>query len=547
MTVSEGLVSIETIGVPHIVSDLGEDITPKGVRLRAILVVIALSPNKQANRRWLETMFWPDRSSDQASGSLRQALTSIRRSLGSYSDILKADRLDVTLDMHRVRVDLVDFPKTALEKLHAGRVLLEGTDIASDVFEDWLRQERSILQDRLDRAGRGAGADPLDVKELLHRPIPHYPVLFTEPQSSTASLENFLAEAICSQLAKTATSHIRTEVRLLDGLLAPSIVSPGSKCSIRVTGQNGVFHVIARLTEEPKGKVYWFRQVTLDDTCSEAVIDAAASLAQEATEAFAACSAQASDAQKANGLATQALEDIFSFDPDRIKAADEKLSLANELDPYAPRPALQALGRAYHALEDPTCDREALKVEVDDLFNQSLALDSANPLALAFLADVQDLVFDDPQTALSFLSCALRNNPGIGYAYASLGALELRRGRTKEAQTAAIRAQRQLENTSMEVFSLMRLCVTNMNMGDISEASLAAQRAAELAPFSCPPLRHLYALRLSQGNEQGAREALVALRRMEPEFSMRQIREDPAFPAPSLRRMGFHQLTDVDL
>ena len=543
----EGLVSIETIGVPHIVNDLGDDITPKGVRLRAILVVIALSPHKQANRRWLETMFWPDRSSDQASGSLRQALTSIRRSLGAYADILKADRLDVTLDPDRVRVDLVDFPKTALEKLHSGRVLLEGTDIGSDVFEDWLRQERSVLQDRLEKAGGGELGELREVGELLQMPSHHHPVLFTEPQSSAASFENFLAEAICSQLAKTATSHIRTEVRLLDGLLAPSIISPGSKCSIRVTSQKGSFHVIARLTQEPKGTVYWFRQVTLTDSSSDAVIDAAASLAQEATEAFAACSQHASDAQKANGLATEALEDIFSFDPDRIKAADEKLALANDLDPYAPRPALQALGRAYYALEDPTCDKEALKAEVDDLFNQSLGLDSANPLALAFLADVQDLVFDDPQTALSFLSCALRNNPGIGYAYASLGALELRRGRTKEAQTAAIRAQRQLENTSMEVFSLMRLCVTNMNMGDIEEASLAAQRAAELAPFSCPPLRHLYALRLSQGNEQGAREALIALRRIEPEFSMRQIREDPAFPAPSLRRMGFHNLTDVDL
>ncbi|MDJ0637683.1 MAG: hypothetical protein QNJ20_02525 [Paracoccaceae bacterium] len=554
---------IETIGVPRVTDGNGDDVTPVGSRNRAILVILALSPRMTVGRRWLEALLWSDRNAEQASGSLRQALSSIRSRLGGAKDLLCASRTDVWLRSDAVTVDLIDAPGDVLGRLKSGREFLEGIDIASEGFEDWLRQERAWLHDKVDTAlldraesdsaklgmvGPGTprlAAEPgVSVREALDLPILY---LAANSGVSPDSLAQFLTDTISAQLTQTATCHFRADVRAADGTFRPKIISPGAHFVIRVTKVNDEYAALARMLEQPTGKVFWSRQIFIDIQDNQAMIDVAASLATEASEAMAARRIVASSAQTANAMAAEALGDVFSFDPDRLRSAISTLAHANDLDPHAPRPALRALALAFLALETRTEDTEELRAEAAELIRQSQALDAGNALALSFLADVQDLVFEDSQTALSYAKCALHSNPGIGYAYASLGALELRRGDAQAALSAANRAQRQLVNSSLEVFSLMRLCVANMTTLNFEAAERAAQRAAELAPTSQPPLRHLYALRLRSKDEAGAREALTALRRLDPTFSMRFLRENPYFPAATLRSLHLHKLKDVDL
>ena len=536
----------------HLVGSLGirdhsgQDLTPKGARARAVLALVAMSPQHKASRRWLEAMIWPDRDDRQASGSLRQVLSGIRRGLGGNADALGADRLDVWLPPDRWQIDIRDRRPDVLGKLIAGRELLEGLYIASEEFEDWLRQERATLQAEAEATlARRPPTEP--VGHIRHPTAGPPPILYGDKPEASTVLEEYFVDVIRTQLAQTASAFSRAEVRFLDGIATPTLLAPGARCTVRVTEHGPACHVVARMTQEPDGRIVWMRRQEFDSADADAIQDCAASLALEGTEAFSHMAIAASGAQHANTLACQAFEDIFSFDPTRLAAAIDLLEQANDLDPHAPRPALQALATAFLALETEGTAEGEVGRSVQPMVDRAMALDSANPLALSFLADVYDLVFGDTQTALGLARCALRSNPGIGYAYSSLGAFELRRGKLKEARAAALRGQRQLANTSLEVFSLMRLCVTSMNTGDIADATGAAERAAELAPFSCPPLRHLYALRLSEGDHDGARQALLALRRLEPEFSMRRLRDDPSFPAPSLRRMGFDLLQDVEL
>ena len=551
---------IETIGVPRVTDGNGNDLTPAGSRNRAILVILALSPRMTVGRRWLEALLWSDRSSEQASGSLRQALSSIRKQLGSANDILSANRTDICLKQEFVTVDLIDNPSEALRQLHTGREFLEGIDITSEGFEDWLRQERSSLANKVETTPLDwSGLSKVEVvnsreksdsnltEEDCH--IDSVPILYfdTESNPSNGNVATFLADTISSQLALTATCHFRADVRALDGSLQPVIVTPGARIVFRVNRVNGEYTVLARMTEEPKGKVFWTRQLFIEGGDNQSMIDAAASLTIEASEAMAARRIVASTAQTANALAAEALGLVFSFDPECLRTAIAKLAEANDLDPHAPRPALRALALAFLALETQSEDPDRLRVEATELIRQSQTLDAGNALAMSFLADVHDLIFEDSQTALAFSKNALRRNPGIGYAYASLGSLELRRGDTHAALGAAQRAQRQLVNSSLEVFSLMRLCVANMMALDFKAAEQAAQRASELAPMSQPPLRHLYAIRLHRKNEIGARAALKALRRLDPVFSMQHLRENPEYPAATLRNLQLHQLQDVEL
>ena len=92
-------------------------------------------------------------------------------------------------------------------------------------------------------------------------------------------------------------------------------------------------------------------------------------------------------------------------------------------------------------------DAADIRDVVRDHVNDALQTDPGNPLALAFIADVYDLVFDDPFSALSNAERALAINPGTGYAHGSLGGLELRRSRPNEALVASRLARNQLENT----------------------------------------------------------------------------------------------------
>tara|TARA_R110002020_G_scaffold77450_15_gene195530 strand:+ start:3425 stop:4228 length:804 start_codon:yes stop_codon:yes gene_type:complete len=214
----------------------------------------------------------------------------------------------------RVSIDLIDDPDDALRRLRAGREFLEGTDIASEEFEDWLRQERASPNDRAERFGPepvapdGAKPDRLSDTGPVSAAEPgpvvgDVPILYFDTASLTSpdKVELFLTDAISAQLTWTATSHFRADVRALDGTLQPTIVAPDARFVIRVTAINGEYIALARMTEEPIGRFFWSRQVLIDGQDNQAIIDAAASLATEASEAMAARQIMASPAQKDRG------------------------------------------------------------------------------------------------------------------------------------------------------------------------------------------------------------------------------------------------------
>src|SRR5262249_44974558 len=89
---------------------------------------------------------------EQARGSLRQALTELRRLLGEPSP-LRADRDSVTLSGGGVSIDAVDFAAFAAAgnldqaaALYRGD-LLGGLSLADAGFADWLVVERTRLRD----------------------------------------------------------------------------------------------------------------------------------------------------------------------------------------------------------------------------------------------------------------------------------------------------------------------------------------------------------------------------------------------------------------
>jgi len=144
-------VRLRVLGGFDLLSGNGPAVPPLGRKARGLFVCLALSPGKAWPRERLMAMLWGDRSEDQARGSLRQALAEIRRAIGPQ--IIRANGDIVSLDPDLIFVDAVEFGRLA----KAGRwneaallyqgPLFEGREPHEGAFEEWLRVERTLLQE----------------------------------------------------------------------------------------------------------------------------------------------------------------------------------------------------------------------------------------------------------------------------------------------------------------------------------------------------------------------------------------------------------------
>lgn len=113
-------------------------------RGQALLAWLACQPGMRGERAAVADLLWSDRSEEQARASLRQELSVLRRRLPEGA--LLADRQALWLDPGRV----------AVTRDGAG-AFLQGFDLASEGFEDWLRGER---QREPEPAARRPAPDP---------------------------------------------------------------------------------------------------------------------------------------------------------------------------------------------------------------------------------------------------------------------------------------------------------------------------------------------------------------------------------------------------
>jgi TolB-like protein/two-component SAPR family response regulator len=127
------------------------DITSK--KNRALLAILALSPQLSASRDGLANLLWSDRDDAHARSSLRQSIALMRRELGE-TVLAAIDISDETISLiaDRVEVDALNFLRLAeardaaslrrAAELYRGE-LLAGFIISDPAFDDWLESERA--------------------------------------------------------------------------------------------------------------------------------------------------------------------------------------------------------------------------------------------------------------------------------------------------------------------------------------------------------------------------------------------------------------------
>ncbi|MDH3236792.1 MAG: adenylate cyclase, partial [Alphaproteobacteria bacterium] len=126
-------------------------------KAEALLAFLALKPGVARRRERIAATLWPRSGEAQARGSLRQTLTTIRKTLQpagvagiiSDGDTLHLDPEGVSVDAARLETALADGSTAELARaaeLYAGD-LLDGFWLNEEPFEEWLAVERTRIRE----------------------------------------------------------------------------------------------------------------------------------------------------------------------------------------------------------------------------------------------------------------------------------------------------------------------------------------------------------------------------------------------------------------
>ncbi|MGL4235182.1 AfsR/SARP family transcriptional regulator [Tabrizicola sp.] len=244
---------IRLVGLFQVIGEAGRDRTPRGAKSRALLAMLCQTPGHRRPRRWLEQRLWSDRGPEQASGSLRQALTELRKALGPLALFLESDRDCVAL--HGFVTDLQSDPEAARQALRQGRDFLEGIDIHDRAFVEWLAEERQRVA-----ADLGLGSTSLAVKPEIGQGPQFMLRLTSLPEGRESRVVRDLAAAI---------ARLTAEYLLQDGAGAEWFEGqPSSALDLQVEGGRSAdgAHLKVRLVSHSGQQTLWSQRMVASRT-----------------------------------------------------------------------------------------------------------------------------------------------------------------------------------------------------------------------------------------------------------------------------------------
>jgi adenylate cyclase len=144
-------IHLEILGEFRLRDGSGNEIPVRSPKLRALITYLALHPDQPIKREFLANLLWGEGPEAQARQSLRQALLSLRKTLGN--ETIDTDDQTVIFRSAAARTDVAVFESDVAEgrlddaaTTYHGDLMVESA-ARSDAFEEWLGRERTRLRD----------------------------------------------------------------------------------------------------------------------------------------------------------------------------------------------------------------------------------------------------------------------------------------------------------------------------------------------------------------------------------------------------------------
>jgi tetratricopeptide (TPR) repeat protein len=528
----------------------GSDCTPVSQKAQAMLALLATSPAFKRARVWLCDKLWSDRDPERAAGSLRQALSEVRRTLGPAAGLIGTDRRMVWLNPRAVVVD----------QSGPGE-FLEGMDIRDPEWEDWLRLRRAMDDDTAGPPTAMQPSTPSPRKSAHPRPgtgpalslaqsgtQPIQPVVALSVPKAIEPDARYLAGVVAELLARNLSETTGIRVHLDDNArstlnltLTPHIGGTGPLVSLS-------------LRRRPDGAHLWSASRAIlsngiarrDDLALHALL----AEAQDAVTTHYGA-AQPPTARPTPDVAAEtqrAARRIMSYDIRRMPEIEARLEQICDAEPNA-----ATLGWLLLLKRIMFYERAAIATAewVEQLIyrcEQAIALGVTNAFTLAAVSGAYLRLAGRPVEAIELAQRAERLNRSNPFALDALASAMYMTGRIDEGYRFSAVARALTANTSYAHFFDMSLSLASLLAGRRDQAGALADAALAIAPDFRAAWRTRIALCAARGNLAGAANATERLKRIEPGFSVDRMIHDPDYPITVLRQTcapGFEKLGEI--
>ncbi|WP_181389367.1 transcriptional regulator [Pseudoprimorskyibacter insulae] len=476
------------------------------------------------SRRWLEDKLWSRSGGDQASTSLRQALSKLRKSSPELSEILTTDRASVSLDSGRVARDLDDPTRVSGAELD----LLEGLDARDVEFEDWLRQERATFAKRISSAPQRKSPG-LGISCVINLHSPGADALGGE----------ILADAIGSGIAEQvrAWRSNKASTDFLPGL--PSDI----EIACNVLERGGKTNVYLKVIYLPTGRILHSRLHeigTLSNVLnsSEPVAALIFDVADRVVSQIPLVMDNNRPEVRATAMSRLGMYRLFSFEAEGMDEAETLFRQAHEIDPNPVYLAWRSFTHVAQLIERTNSDSDAAREQSIETAYRALEQGRENSLVLSLIGQVRMMAMQDTEGGMELAKQALSLNPANAFAWSTCAFAHMRAGNLETALRYSQLGRRVARFSPFRQWWEVNHCVISLACNRLDDAIIAGEAAARTAPALRPAHRHLVALYAQKGDFEKAKDSIRALERVETGFSLDRFLNDDRYPVATIRAHG---------
>lgn len=490
------------------------DHTPRGMKDRALLAVLILSPGQRRRRGWCQDMLWGASPPGAGQMSLRRALSNIRRDLGPLRDILKSDRDAIWLDP--------PFKLPGAENL-PGSEFLADLDVPGEEFENWLRDQRQ------------ARTGPEDVVDHAPRPtrIAEIPVVGIVPFDTRENDSRFLCQMLAQQLAGLLIGMGACQPLMLT---RPESKKADYTFVIESHAQDDEWMILIRLLGDPIHLYLWSSRLRLPRNI--AVIWNLPETTGLLNRALTALVDQFALRGPENDIVRiqRAIRRIYNYDRPGLETAIGLLKASANGRAIGLALAWQAFAQLTLVLEfrDDVARRTEYAIALSD---EAVRLSPQDPAVLALAAQIQLKFTRDFDYCHHLALRAVDAGEENPYALDALSQSQILRGELSQSHLTAERARQTAAGLANSFSWDMQAAFGALCLGRLAEARELLRQCHRKMPAYRPALRYLVALNLLLDDMSDAQRYAARLARLEPGFMPANLL-GAGYPMETLHNLG---------
>jgi len=497
--------------------------TPKGMKESGLVALLAFSPQMHRSREWLQDRLWSDRTTSQAQGSLRRALSNLRKSLGPAADVVGSDRNSIWLETAQVEVQQTP-PQPEAE--FCGSLTIKDPE-----FEDWRRDQQLQQDPPEEELFRIQPSAPV-------QSAPRLRVLIQSLGEPDDRIEAFAMEHLSMLLTKRLLTLGEIEIVTEGSGQAEETSAFSTTIELRSHALGGWLSIHLRLLSGEHRSCFWADHLSLElDMAALMTRNELAPFVARAAGAIAHRLPQRQQSDLPRCLRVQrASELLFTGNRSRIDHGDLLLEKLQGEENDGMVSAWRSFAKLTQALEfgdfSPEVTQQALSLADDSL------IDSRSNSVVIALASIVNMKLGSDFDYGFYLAKEAHGYCGDDpYALNALCQAHFFRSEYDQAYQLSKTARSVAAGLPNKYYWDIQACLAALGVGQLEEARDFAWQSHLRWPSCRPPLRYLVALSLLQGDWDAAQSFAAKLRRLEPGFDFSQLLTED-YPVETLRRTG---------